>query len=180
MSSIKRRLYVIVQYEMNYIFENCSCQDLRVNLMVDGGVSRMQSRPLGTWNTELGRASWSIPVSGTDRSTSPKTAHPQQKPGVDVSGNIRAKFFLNGGPGTPQPVALQFCRDGGPLPSGAVLSLGECGYRLTMCKYRLLGDRYFCDPPVVNSGGSSAVERPPALPPTSSSSSLHPGHGLLS
>ncbi|KAH9284026.1 F-BAR domain only protein 2 [Echinococcus granulosus] len=129
-----------------------SCQDLRVNLLVDGGVARMQSRPLGTWNVEQTRASWSIPLTTGD-------AHQQQHPGVDVSGNIRAKFFLTRGPGTPQPVALQFCRDGGCLPSGVVLSLGAeslpggtgrggGGYRLTMCKYRLLGDRYFCDPPV--------------------------------
>ncbi|CDS43245.1 FCH domain only protein 2 [Echinococcus multilocularis] len=129
-----------------------SCQDLRVNLLVDGGVVRMQSRPLGTWNVEQTRASWSIPLTTGD-------AHQQQHPGVDVSGNIRAKFFLTRGPGTPQPVALQFCRDGGCLPSGVVLSLGAeslpggtgrggGGYRLTMCKYRLLGDRYFCDPPV--------------------------------
>lgn len=120
-----------------------------MNLLVDGGVVRMQSRPLGTWNIEQTRASWNIPLTTGD-------AHQQQHPGVDVSGNIRAKFFLTHGPGTPQPVALQFCRDGGCLPSGAILSLGPeslpggggGGYRLTMCKYRLLGDRYFCDPPV--------------------------------
>ncbi|VDM31917.1 unnamed protein product [Hydatigera taeniaeformis] len=137
-------------YEANA--SEISCQDLRVNLLVDGGVVRMQSRPLGTWNIEQTRASWNIPLTAGD-------AHHQQHPGVDVSGNIRAKFFLTHGPGTPQPVALQFCRDGGCLPSGAILSLGAeslpgggggggGGYRLTMCKYRLLGDRYFCDPPV--------------------------------
>uniref|UniRef100_A0A5K3EVQ3 MuHD domain-containing protein n=1 Tax=Mesocestoides corti TaxID=53468 RepID=A0A5K3EVQ3_MESCO len=153
-----------------------SCQDLRVNLMVDGGVVRMQSHPLGTWNADLARASWSIPIA----SMSTPGHQRLHQPGVDLSGNIRAKFFLAEGPGTPQPVALQFCRDGGPLPSGATFALGVDsdagggGYRLTMCKYRLLGDRYFCDPPV----GCSAVAlgqaetlsplRPKALPPSPS------------
>ncbi|KAM7535221.1 hypothetical protein Aperf_G00000103368 [Anoplocephala perfoliata] len=144
-----------------------SCQDLRVNLLVDGGVVRMQSRPLGTWDTKQTRASWSIPLS-------PMEFQSQIHPGVDVSGNIRAKFFLSQGPGTPQPVALQFCRDGGCLPSGALLSLGSeslsgggggVGYRLTMCKYRLLGDRYFCDPPVPLGG---IVKCLPLLSPPSS------------
>lgn len=138
-----------------------------MNLLVDGGVVRMQSRPLGTWDNKQTRASWSIPLSPTE-------TQPQLHPGVDVSGNIRAKFFLSQGPGTPQPVALQFCRDGGCLPSGALLSLGSeslsgggggVGYRLTMCKYRLLGDRYFCDPPVPL---STMVKCPPLLPPPSS------------
>ncbi|KAM3188543.1 hypothetical protein ACTXT7_000097 [Hymenolepis weldensis] len=145
-----------------------SCQDLRVNLLVDGGVLRMQSRPLGTWNSEQTRASWSIPLTHTAES------QPHLHPGVDVSGNIRAKFFLTHGPGTPQPVALQFCRDGGCLPSGALLSLGSeslsggvagVGYRLTMCKYRLLGDRYFCDPPVPLGGMTKCL---PLFSPSSS------------
>nr|CDS30638.1 FCH domain only protein 2 [Hymenolepis microstoma] len=145
-----------------------SCQDLRVNLLVDGGVIRMQSRPLGTWNSEQTRASWSIPLTHTAES------QPHLHPGVDVSGNIRAKFFLTNGPGTPQPVALQFCRDGGCLPSGALLSLGSeslsggvagVGYRLTMCKYRLLGDRYFCDPPMPLGGMTKCL---PLLSPSSS------------
>ncbi|VUZ48434.1 unnamed protein product [Hymenolepis diminuta] len=145
-----------------------SCQDLRVNLLVDGGVLRMQSRPLGTWNSEQTRASWSIPLTHTAESQL------HLHPGVDVSGNIRAKFFLTHGPGTPQPVALQFCRDGGCLPSGALLSLGSeslsggvagVGYRLTMCKYRLLGDRYFCDPPVPLGGMTKCL---PLLSPPSS------------
>lgn len=145
----------------NFVYYTLSCQDLRVNLIVDGGVVRMQSRPLGTWNAEQMRASWSIPLNLVN----PIGQQPQH-PGVDVSGNIRAKFFLTNGPGTPQPVALQYCRDGGCLPSGAVLSLGTeslsssdggGGYRLTMCKYRLLGDRYFCDPPVPVAGMTQSL-----------------------
>ncbi len=132
---------------------------MRVNLMVDGGVTRMQSRPLGTWNTELGRATWTVPLQ-----QQPTTANsaPSSPTSLDASGCIRAKFTLTeGGVGRPQTVALQFCRDGAPLPSGTRLALtgddesaasvaGDAAaphYRLTMCKYRLLGDRYFCDPP---------------------------------
>uniref|UniRef100_A0A0R3VXD4 MuHD domain-containing protein n=1 Tax=Taenia asiatica TaxID=60517 RepID=A0A0R3VXD4_TAEAS len=156
-------------YEANA--SEISCQDLRVNLLVDGGVIRMQSRPLGTWNIEQARASWNIPLTTGD-------AYQQQHPGVDVSGNIRAKFFLAHGPGTPQPVALQFCRDGGCLPSGAILSLGAeslpgrggGGYRLTMCKYRLLGDRYFCDPPVPMRAMTQCLSLP--SPPSSKAQSF--------
>ena len=144
-----------------------------MNLIVDGGVVRMQSRPLGTWNAEQIRASWSIPLNLPNQ-----VGQQPQHRGVDVVGNIRAKFFLNNGPGTPQPVALQFCRDGGCLPSGAVLSLGAeslsssgggGGYRLTMCKYRLLGDRYFCDPPVPIGGMVQGLL--PLSPPSSKTQS---------
>ncbi|VDL90540.1 unnamed protein product [Schistocephalus solidus] len=123
------------------------CQDLRVTLLVDGGVTHMESHPAGNLDREKCRASWNVPIDATaaptPTATSPVSPHTPLNCGL-----IRARFSLSAGPGKPQPVALQFCRDGGALPSGTTIALCSEGYRLTMCKYRLLGDRYFCDPPV--------------------------------
>ncbi|VDN18344.1 unnamed protein product, partial [Dibothriocephalus latus] len=116
----------------NVDYLGARCQDLRVTLLVDGGVTHMESHPAGNLDREKSRASWNVPINGTaapaSTATSPVSPHSPLNCGL-----IRAKFTLSAGPGKPQPVALQFCRDGGALPSGTTITLRSEGYRLTMC-----------------------------------------------
>ncbi|TPP63365.1 FCH domain only protein 2, partial [Fasciola gigantica] len=116
--------------------------DLRVILNVDGGVTRMQSLPVGTWMPELSRATWQIPLTPSTDDLGVNS----RETSIDTSGTVRAKFTLDHGPGRPQPVALQFFRED-CLASGVQLILDCPMYRLSLCKRRVIGDRYVCDPP---------------------------------
>ncbi|TGZ72841.1 hypothetical protein CRM22_001830 [Opisthorchis felineus] len=123
--------------------------DLRVHLSVDGGVARMQSLPLGFWFPDSNRATWQIPLGQpTTNSTgsTPLQTNALPTTNLNTSGTIRAKFILTNGPGRPQPVALQFFRED-CLASGVLLELEGSDYRLSLCKRRVIGDRYICDPP---------------------------------
>ncbi|CAI2738510.1 unnamed protein product [Dicrocoelium dendriticum] len=130
--------------------------DLRINLQVDGDVTRMQSLPVGTWIPELHRATWRIPFAQEPDSTIPAAS---------TNGTVRAKFTLNRGPGRPQPVALQFFREE-CLASGMRLYLEGSSYRMSLCKRRIIGDRYICDPP----NHLPRFQLHPPLPPTTNSS----------
>ncbi|KAF5397129.1 hypothetical protein PHET_09967 [Paragonimus heterotremus] len=117
--------------------------DLRITLNVDGGVSRMQSLPVGVWLPDLHRATWQIPFSQPSDNVSSRAVSDS----VTVcSGTVRAKFTLVNGPGRPQPVALQFVRED-CLASGVRLAVEGINYKLSLCKQRIIGDRYICDPP---------------------------------
>ncbi|GAA27752.2 FCH domain only protein 2 [Clonorchis sinensis] len=123
--------------------------DLRVHLSVDGGVARMQSLPLGFWFPDSNRATWQIPLGQPTTSSVGSTPHQTNAlptTNFNTSGTIRAKFILTNGPGRPQPVALQFFRED-CLASGVLLELEGSDYRLSLCKRRVIGDRYICDPP---------------------------------
>ncbi|CAL8079470.1 unnamed protein product [Calicophoron daubneyi] len=122
--------------------------DLHINLHVDGVVNRMQSLPVGTWIPESNRATWQVTLGSTG-------SHPEKTGGNstdattlhDTSGTVRAKFTLANGPGRPQPVTLQFFRED-CLASGVRLQLHSSDqYKLSLCKRRIIGDRYVCDPP---------------------------------
>lgn len=127
----------------------------------------MQSLPMGTWIPELNRATWQIPLSS---STDEGTMNTREI-SMDTAGTIRAKFTLDHGPGRPQPVALQFFRED-CLASGVQLILDCQVYRLSLCKRRVIGDRYICDPP----NHSTRFQLHP-LPQTEKSSVItnHPG-----
>ncbi|XP_018648575.1 putative proline-serine-threonine phosphatase interacting protein [Schistosoma mansoni] len=127
--------------------------DLRINLMIDGTVSHMQSLPVGTWLPEVNHATWRIPLHNTNidrnlsRDNNSNSAHRSEFTSkFDATGTVRAKFTLTNGPGKPQPVSLQFYREGS-LASGVQLFVISSDYRMNLCKYRLIGDRYICDPP---------------------------------
>nr|QQY02512.1 SH3-containing GRB2-like protein 3-interacting protein 1 [Cryptocotyle lingua] len=135
--------------------------DLRVHLSVDGGVARMQSLPLGFWFPDANRATWQIPLS---QPTNTSATSPLPTSNVNTSGTVRAKFILTSGPGRPQPVALQFFRED-CLASGVQLEIeGSLDYRLSLCKRRIIGDRYICDPP----SHSPRFQLHPAHQPTKS------------
>ncbi|OON18610.1 hypothetical protein X801_05534 [Opisthorchis viverrini] len=123
--------------------------DLRVHLSVDGGVARMQSLPLGFWFPDSNRATWQIPLGQPTTNSvgsTPLQTNALPTANLNTSGTIRAKFILTNGPGRPQPVALQFFRED-CLASGVLLELEGSDYRLSLCKRRVIGDRYICDPP---------------------------------
>ncbi|KAA3676762.1 F-BAR domain only protein [Paragonimus westermani] len=117
--------------------------DLRISLNVDGGVSRMQSLPMGVWLPDVHRATWQIPFSQPLDNVSSRAASDSL---TVCSGTVRAKFTLVNGPGRPQPVALQFVRED-CLASGVRLAVEGLEYKLSLCKQRIIGDRYICDPP---------------------------------
>ncbi|KAH8852087.1 F-BAR domain only protein 1 [Schistosoma japonicum] len=129
--------------------------DLRINLMVDGAVSHMQSLPVGAWLPEFSYATWRIPLHNgniNDRDLSRdnitnNSYRSEFTSKFDATGTVRAKFTLTNGPGKPQPVSLQFFCDG-TLASGVQLTvISSLDYHMKLCKYRLIGDRYVCDPP---------------------------------
>ncbi|CAH8832203.1 unnamed protein product [Trichobilharzia szidati] len=125
--------------------------DLRINLLVDGNVSRMQSLPVGTWLPDTNHATWRIPLqnSNIDRDTLKNSNNSHRSEFAlkfDATGTVRAKFTLTNGPGRPQPVSLQFFREGSTA-SGVQLTVISSDYRMNLCKQRLIGDRYVCDPP---------------------------------
>ncbi|CAH8461272.1 unnamed protein product [Schistosoma guineensis] len=127
--------------------------DLRINLMIDGTVSHMQSLPVGTWLPEVNHATWRIPLHNANidrdlsRDNTSNNAHRSEFTSkFDATGTVRAKFTLTNGPGKPQPVSLQFYREGS-LASGVQLFVISSDYHMNLCKYRLIGDRYICDPP---------------------------------
>ncbi|KAK4474113.1 hypothetical protein MN116_003418 [Schistosoma mekongi] len=129
--------------------------DLRINLMVDGAVSHMQSLPVGAWLPEFSYATWRIPlhngnINGRDLSRdniANNSYRSEFTSKFDATGTVRAKFTLTNGPGKPQPVSLQFFCDG-TLASGVqLIVISSLDYHMKLCKYRLIGDRYVCDPP---------------------------------
>ncbi|CAH8456690.1 unnamed protein product [Schistosoma turkestanicum] len=139
--------------------------DLRINLMVDGTVSHMQSLPVGTWLPEVNHATWRIPLHNgnidrdTSRDINNNSYRSEFTSKFDATGTVRAKFTLTNGPGKPQPVSLQFFHDGS-LASGVQLIVLSTDYRMNLCKYRLIGDRYICDPPTnVNRFHSNATHQ---------------------
>lgn len=121
--------------------------------MIDGTVSHMQSLPVGTWLPEVNHATWRIPLHNANidrdlsRDNTSNNAHRSEFTSkFDATGTVRAKFTLTNGPGKPQPVSLQFYREGS-LASGVQLFVISSDYHMNLCKYRLIGDRYICDPP---------------------------------
>ncbi|VDQ15581.1 unnamed protein product [Trichobilharzia regenti] len=111
----------------------------------------MQSLPVGTWLPDTNHATWRIPLQNAniDRDTL-KTSNNSHRSEFalkfDATGTVRAKFTLTNGPGRPQPVSLQFFREGSTA-SGVQLTVISSDYRMNLCKQRLIGDRYMCDPP---------------------------------
>ncbi|KER18600.1 hypothetical protein T265_15948, partial [Opisthorchis viverrini] len=109
----------------------------------------MQSLPLGFWFPDSNRATWQIPLGQPTTNSvgsTPLQTNALPTANLNTSGTIRAKFILTNGPGRPQPVALQFFRED-CLASGVLLELEGSDYRLSLCKRRVIGDRYICDPP---------------------------------
>ncbi|KAL3309611.1 F-BAR domain only protein 2 [Cichlidogyrus casuarinus] len=117
-----------------------STEVLQVTLIVDGGVSKMQSKPIGTWNEDINRAVWKVPL------------HPpinvDSRRATDI---IRARFECLNGPSVPSPVSLQFVREN-CLASGMMLKWTSDGtaYPLHLMKRRLIADKYICDPPTTS------------------------------
>ncbi|CAH8491661.1 unnamed protein product [Heterobilharzia americana] len=122
--------------------------DLCINLKVDGTVNRMQSLPIGTWLPESNHAIWRIPLYNPNFNNNNNFHHSNFTLKLDSSGTVRAKFTLTNGPSRPQPVNLQFFYEGS-IASGVQLTLLSTDYYyMNLCKYRLISNRYICDPPI--------------------------------
>ncbi|XP_067124643.1 F-BAR domain only protein 2 isoform X5 [Centruroides vittatus] len=108
-----------------------SITNIHIIVPVDGGVTDMQSKPLGNWNNETSRASWKIP----------ELSNHSEEGGL---GSLRARFDLSSGPSIPSILAAQFICQGTSL-SGAEFELIGTGYRLSLVKKQVIAGKYLCE-----------------------------------
>lgn len=107
-------------------------KNISATVIVDGGVTSMQSIPEGIWNNETKRATWKL----NDISEVSENS---------TQGSIRAKLTLNDGKSTPSTTAIQFIAEGATL-SGIEFELVGPGYRISLSKKRFGAGKYLADP----------------------------------
>ncbi|XP_052274271.1 F-BAR domain only protein 2-like isoform X3 [Dreissena polymorpha] len=128
----------VTDYRLDYRFNapamtsGATLKNISATVIVDGGVSSMQSLPEGVWNNETKRATWKLnDISEVSENSS--------------QGSIRAKFALENGKSTPSTTALQFLAEGSTL-SGIDFELVGPGYRISLSKKRCGAGKYLADP----------------------------------
>ncbi|XP_060596041.1 F-BAR domain only protein 2-like [Ruditapes philippinarum] len=125
-------------YRLDYRFNpsamtsGATLKNISATVIVDGGVTNMQSIPEGNWNSETKRATWKLnDISEVSES--------------GTSGSIRAKLTLSNGKSTPSTTAIQFLSEGATL-SGVEFELVGSGYRISLSKKRFGAGKYLADP----------------------------------
>ncbi|XP_052774928.1 F-BAR domain only protein 2-like isoform X2 [Mya arenaria] len=128
----------VTDYRLDYRFNapaltsGATLKNISVTVIVDGGVSSMQSLPEGVWNNETKRATWRLnDISEVSENCS--------------QGSIRAKFNLEDGKSTPSTTALQFIAESATM-SGVEFELVGTGYRISLSKKRCGAGKYLADP----------------------------------
>ncbi|CAG0914899.1 unnamed protein product [Notodromas monacha] len=117
--------------------------NLAISVPVNGGVKSMHARPVGTWVEETSRAQWKF----TELSSHSENGG---------CGELRARFELKSGPGSPGTVSCSFNCEGTTL-SGAEFQLVGPGYRVSLIKKKLVSGKYTCDPEVYQLRSISAT-----------------------
>ncbi|KAL4236259.1 hypothetical protein ACF0H5_004646 [Mactra antiquata] len=126
------------EYRLDYRFNpaamtsGATLKNIVATVIVDGGVTNMQSIPEGNWNNETKRATWKL----NDISELSEDG---------TQGSIRAKFSLSDGKSTPSTTAIQFIAEGATL-SGVEFELVGSGYRISLAKKRFGAGKYLADP----------------------------------
>ncbi|XP_053394008.1 F-BAR domain only protein 2-like isoform X3 [Mercenaria mercenaria] len=125
-------------YRLDYRFNpgamtsGATLKNISATVIVDGGVTSMQSIPEGNWNSETKRATWKLnDISEVSES--------------GTHGSIRAKLTLSNGKSTPSTTAIQFLSEGATL-SGIEFELVGSGYRISLSKKRFGAGKYLADP----------------------------------